>query len=84
VNLKADPYEMMPFDSKLYIKWMGDNMWLFVPIGGKIKEFLSTLPGYPFQEGGSMNPSGINYQALKAAAAMKRLHEIETLSNPNN
>ena len=30
-----------------------------------------------------MSPSGINYNTLKAAQAMKRLQEIETL-NPNN
>jgi hypothetical protein len=31
-----------------------------------------------------MNPSNINYNTLKAAEAMKRLQEIETLSNPHN
>ncbi len=51
VNLKADPYEIMPYDSKLYTGWMGDNMWLFVPIGGQVKRFFSTIQEYPFQEG---------------------------------
>ena len=74
----------MPYDSKLYIRWMGDNMWLFVPIGGQVKKFFSTIPGYPFQEGASMNPSNLNYQTLKAAEAMKRLQELESLSNPGN
>jgi arylsulfatase len=84
VNLKADPYEIMPFDSMMYIRWYGDLMWLFVPVGGQVKQFFSTIPGYPFQAGASMNPSNINYNTLKAAEAMKRLQEIETLSNPHN
>jgi arylsulfatase len=74
----------MPFDSMMYIRWYGDLMWLFVPVGGQVKQFFSTIPGYPFQAGASMNPSNINYNTLKAAEAMKRLQEIETLSNPHN
>ena len=31
-----------------------------------------------------MNPSGINYNTLKASQAMKRLQELETLGNPHN
>jgi hypothetical protein len=42
------------------------------------------LPEYPFQEGSSLNAAGINYQTLKAAQALKRLHEFVSLSNPNN
>ena len=34
-----------------YLRWYADNMWIFVPIQGVIKEFLSTIPDYPFQEG---------------------------------
>jgi arylsulfatase len=59
-------------------------MWIFVPIQGVLKEFLATIPDYPFQEGSSLNAAGINYQSLKQAAAMKRLQELETLSRPNN
>jgi len=84
VNLKADPYEQMPFESMMYMQWYADNIWLFVPIGLQVKSFLKTIPDYPFQEGGSMGPSNINYNTLKAAAAMKRLQEIESLSAPNN
>jgi arylsulfatase len=57
-------------------------MWLFVPVQGVIKEFLDTLPGYPFQEGASLIAAGINYQTLKAAAAMERLQEVEGLVPP--
>jgi arylsulfatase len=81
VNLRADPYEKGPNEADLgYLKWYGDNMWAFVPAQGYIKNFLSTIPDYPFQEGSSLNAAGINYSTLKAAAALKRLQELESIS----
>jgi arylsulfatase A-like enzyme len=85
VNLRADPYEKMPFEGEMgYMRWYGDNLWLFVPIQAQVKEFLLTIPQYPFQEGSSLNAAGINYQTLKAAQALKRLHELESFSSPTN
>jgi arylsulfatase len=84
VNLRADPYERMPFESMMYLRWYADNIWLFVPIGQKIKEFLATIPQYPFQEGSGMQAANINYMTLKAAQVLKRLEEIESIPDPNN
>ena len=84
VNLRADPYEKMPFEAANYLRWYGDNIWLFVPVQAQVKTFLATIPQYPFQEGSSLNAAGINYQTLKAAQALKRLQEIETLGAPHN
>jgi arylsulfatase len=85
VNLRADPYEKMPFEGEMgYLRWYADNLWLFVPVQEQVKSFLVTIPQYPFQEGTSLNAAGINYQTLKAAQALKRLHELESLSRPSN
>jgi arylsulfatase len=85
VNLRADPYEKAMHEGDMgYLRWYADNMWIFVPIQGVIKDFLVTLPDYPYQVGSSLNAAGINYQSLKAAAALKRLQELETISRPNN
>jgi arylsulfatase len=84
VNLRADPYERMPFESQMYLRWYADNIWLFVPVQQKLKDFLVTLPEFPFQEGSSLNAANINYTTLKAAAALKRLKELESLSPPSN
>ena len=85
VNLRADPYEKGPNEADLgYLRWYGDNLWTFVPAQGYIKKFLMTIPEFPFQEGSSLNAAGINYTTLKAGAAMKRLHELETLARPGN
>jgi hypothetical protein len=81
VNLRATPYEKMPFESAMYMRWYGDNLWLFIPMGQKIKEFLVTIPQYPFQDGAAVSPANVNYQTLKAMQALKQL---ETLTNPNN
>jgi hypothetical protein len=66
------------------MRWYADNLWLFIPIAQKVKEFLVTIPQYPFQEGSALQPANINYMTLKAAEALKRLHEIEQVPNPNN
>ena len=83
-NLRADPYERASSQSGMYIRWYGDNIWLFVPVQEKLKAFLSTLPEYPFQQGSSLNAAGINYNSLQAIQAMKRLKELESLSSPSN
>jgi hypothetical protein len=81
VNLRADPYEHMPFESAMYMRWYGDNLWLFIPMGQKIKEFVATIPQYPFQEGAGVNPADLNYMSLKAVQALRQL---ESLTNPVN
>ena len=55
-----------------------------MPVQQKLKDFLVTLPEFPFQEGASLNAANINYTTLKAAAALKRLKELESLSPPAN
>ena len=73
INLKADPYEKMWDESEMYIRWYGDNIWLFVPIQDKLKKFFATLNQFPFQKGSSLNAAGINYQSLKAMQVLKEL-----------
>ena len=73
VNLRADPYEKMPLESQMYMRWFADNMWLFVPIAQKTKEFLVTIPQYPFQAGEVLQPSDINYKTLTVAGALKKM-----------
>jgi arylsulfatase len=84
VHLRADPYERAVLDSQMYMRWYADQMWLFIPIQQKIKEFLGTIAGFPFQEGTSLNAAGINYQTLRAAEALKRLNEIQSISSPTS
>jgi arylsulfatase len=81
-HLKADPYEEMHKESGMYLRWYGDNMWLFVPIQQKVGQFLQSLEGFPRQEGMSLNASGINYRSLKAMEVMKQISEKGVIDIP--
>jgi arylsulfatase len=84
INLRADPYEHAWEESEMYIRWMADNMWLFVPIQAEIQKFLTTMDGYPFQEGQSLNASGINYRSLKALKILEQIKEKGLFERPGN
>ena len=47
VNLRMDPFERAYFESKMYIRWMADQMWLFVPAQEVVGQFLSSFKDYP-------------------------------------
>ncbi len=84
VNLRADPYEIAPHESGMYLRWYADNMWLFVPVQQEIQKFLTTIPDYPFQEGVDLNAAGINYRSLKAMQILKNLKEKGVFTIPSN
>ena len=84
IHLKADPYEHAWQESGMYMRWMADNMWLFVPIQTEIQKFLSTIPDFPFQEGQSLNAGGINYRSLKAMKILEQIEKGGLLERPGN
>ena len=84
IHLKADPYEHAWEESGLYMRWMADNMWLFVPIQEQLQEFLSTMSEYPFQEGMALNAGNINYRSLKALNILKQIKEKGLIEIPGN
>ena len=79
VNLHEDPYEKMPFESGMYIRWYIDQMWIMVPMQQVIKNFFVTIPDYPFQAGSSLSVSNVGYGTLQQKEALKRLKEMETI-----
>jgi arylsulfatase len=79
-NLRMDPYERGLEEGGQAIKFVAQNVWLIVPVQGKIKEFFADFDQYPYQAGSSLNASGINYGLLRQQDAMKRLKELERLS----
>src|SRR5262249_4120816 len=78
-NLRMDPYERGMKEGGEATKFLAQNMWLLVPIQGKIKELFSDFDQYPSQSGSTLNASGINYGMLRQQDAMKRLKELEGL-----
>ena len=55
VNLRADPFERAMHESVNYIRWMGDNMWMFVPAQDFIGEFPMTFQDFPPRRGSSLS-----------------------------
>ncbi len=79
-NLRMDPYERGMKEGGGAIDFLARNMWLLVPVQGKIKDFFSDFDKFPYQEGSTLNASGINYGMLRQQAALKRLNELERLA----
>jgi arylsulfatase len=75
-----DPYERGFHEGAGAMEFVARNMWLLVPIQGKIKDFFSDFGQYPYQEGSTLNASSINYGLLRQQAALKRLNELERLA----
>jgi arylsulfatase A-like enzyme len=79
-NLRMDPYERGLDEGGGATNFLAQNIWLLVPIQGKIKEFFADFNDYPYQAGSSLNAGGINYGMLRQEAALKRLKDLETLT----
>ncbi len=78
-NLRMDPYERGLEEGGGAIDFLARNIWLLVPIQGKIKEFFADFDQFPYQTGSSLNAGNINYAALRQQDALKRLNELERL-----
>ncbi|MDN3643070.1 arylsulfatase [Lutimonas halocynthiae] len=76
VNLRSDPFESAMDESGAWENWAFENLWLFVPIQVEVKNFLYTIPGYPFQAGSSLSAGGVNYSLIEKARAMKNLEDL--------
>ncbi|WP_421982162.1 arylsulfatase [Roseibium sp.] len=83
VNLRADPYEKAGLESKMYLEWYVPNMFTFVPVQARIKEFIASIPEYPFQKGSTLSAAGINYSLFEKQDALRRLQQLETIMPPN-
>jgi arylsulfatase len=81
-NLRMDPYERGLEEGGESMKFLAQNIWLLVPIQGKIKEFFADFDQFPYQEGSSLNAGNINYGLLRQQEAMKRLKELERFAPP--
>jgi arylsulfatase len=79
-NLRMDPYERGLEEGGQSLRFLAENIWLLVPVQGKIKEFFADFERYPYQTGSSLNAAGINYGLLRQQDAMRRLNDLERLT----
>jgi arylsulfatase len=78
-NLRMDPYERGMKEGGGAIDFLARQMWLLVPVGGKLREFFADFHDFPYQAGASLNTSNINYGLLKQQEALERLKKVESL-----
>jgi arylsulfatase len=67
INLRADPFEVS-WESALYTRWMGDQMWMFVPAQALTAQFLSSFKEFPPVRGSSLSVDAV-LQELTAAGS---------------
>jgi arylsulfatase len=79
-NLRMDPYERGMKEGGGATDFLARNIWLLVPVQAKVKEFFADFDQFPYQEGSTLNPGGINYGLLRQQDAMKRLKEVEQMA----
>jgi len=65
INLRADPYEVMWEESQMYMRWMADNMWTFVPAQQYVAEFLATFREFPPVRGSSLSVDNVLQELLQ-------------------
>ena len=76
MNLRSDPFESAMDESGAWENWAFELLWIFTPMGGEVKNFLSTIPDYPFQMGNTLSAGGINYSLIEKAKAMKNMQDL--------
>ena len=46
-NLRMSPFEKPYSESRMYLRWMADQMWMFVSAQQVLAKFLDTFKEYP-------------------------------------
>jgi arylsulfatase len=69
INLRADPYEEMWEESQMYMRWMADNMWTFVPAQQYVAAFLATFRDFPPVRGSSLGVDNVLQELLQQGTA---------------
>jgi len=72
VNLRADPFERAMNDSEMYMRWMAENMWLFVPAQDYIGTFLQTFEQFPPRGGSSLSVDMVLRQITEQGPSIGR------------
>ena len=68
INLRADPFERAWHESEMYLRWMVDNMWLFVPAQVFTRKWLTSFEEFPPVGGTTLGIDGVLKQLQNPAA----------------
>jgi arylsulfatase A-like enzyme len=68
INLRADPFERAWHESEMYLRWMVDNMWLFVPAQVFSRQWLASFKEFPPRGGNTLGIDGVIKQLENPAS----------------
>ena len=68
VNLRADPFERAWHESEMYLRWMAENMWLFVPAQVFTRQWLASFEEFPPIGGTTLGIDGVLKQLSNPAS----------------
>jgi arylsulfatase len=68
INLRADPFERSWDESEMYLRWMAENMWLFVPAQVVVKEWMASFSDFPPRQGTTLSVDSVVEQLGSPAA----------------
>ena len=70
---------MMAKHSDMYIRWYGDQMWLFVPIQQQIAKMAEGFFDYPYQKGQILSVADVGYNTVDMLQLQKKLKQMQKL-----
>jgi arylsulfatase len=47
INLRQDPFERFPSESMMYMEWVGQKLWVFMPAQMVVGQFLQSFQEFP-------------------------------------
>ena len=68
INLRADPFERAWHESEMYLRWLGENMWVFVPAQVFTGQWLESFKDFPPVGGTAPGIDGVVKQLENPAA----------------
>ncbi|MFD1315955.1 arylsulfatase [Namhaeicola litoreus] len=66
VNMRQDPYERAPDESRMYLRWQGEKMWTMVPAQSIVAEFIESFKAFPPAKSGSLSVDKVLQQLTTA------------------
>ena len=68
INLRADPFERAWHESEMYLRWMAENMWVFVPAQVFTRQWLESFKEFPPRGGTTLGIDGVIKQLENPAS----------------
>jgi arylsulfatase A-like enzyme len=68
INLRADPFERGWHESEMYLRWMAENMWIFVPAQVFTRQWLESFKEFPPRGGTTLGIDGVIKQLENPAS----------------